>query len=78
MVDIMTSKGLVRKIKKLKNDDAFYPTNTSQEAKICLNCPFPDCKQGWKGCKYFLKERKKLKVLRNEKRNKKVNKKSVL
>ena len=59
--------------RRIDTDGDFYPTQPSSEAKICLNCPLPECIENWNGCEYFRKERKRLRVQKNEKRNKKAN-----
>lgn len=69
---------------KLKNFKAYKekkeeykPTNTSEEAKICLNCPFPSCTTATT-CRRFKEEMKKVQRLKYEKCGKKVNKKGVV
>lgn len=37
---------------------------SSEEAKICLNCPYPSCKKP-NLCKHYLEEMKKLKEKKN-------------
>ena len=57
----------------LEENVDFKPTCSNEEAKICLNCPFPVCKQQHDGCKYYKSEIKRIKGLQNEERNKKSN-----
>ena len=34
----------------------------AEEAQICLNCPYPKCKDGWGlGCDYYRAEMQKIK-----------------
>lgn len=57
------------------NEDHFdyKPTSSNEEAKICLNCPYPVCKQQHDGCKYYKSEIKRIKGLQNERQRKKSN-----
>ena len=44
---------------KAERDSDYVPVNPSAEARICLNCPLPECKPDT--CKRVREERKKLK-----------------
>lgn len=49
---------------KWNNDNDDIVINSSDEAKICLNCPYPKCNKSGK-CKYYEEEIKKIKKKRN-------------
>ena len=70
----------MRRVKQLHIDEDYLPTVSSAEAKICLNCPYPDeCRGKWdKGCDYYQEKIKKIKVAKNERKNKVLNKACVL
>jgi hypothetical protein len=53
----MRTKG--HKVKVFKEED-YLPNNVSLEARICLECPFPQCKE-WK-CKRLKEEKRRLKA----------------
>ena len=61
-----------RLTKRIVQEEDYLPKISSMEARICLNCPFPECNQGWKGCEHYINEMLKAREKRrNARRNKK-------